>query len=187
MRIRLLVLTLACTAVLAACQEHDANPAAETAAPSAEATANTPATPVAETPSGAFTVQVSLSPAAQKKLEAGEETVIVSADYFATPVDTAKDQANDVGQLDLGRAQVELPGAGVASFDGSAFAAGKLGLAKDAPQVNINAYSGRKSSPDNLLDCDMFQDTLAVAAKMPIMLDCRLIGEGATGADAAKG
>lgn len=184
MRIRLLLLTLACTAALVACQKHDANPTAETAASPAGEAAATPATPAAQAPGGAFTVQVGLSPAARQKLEAGKETVIVSADYFATPVDAAKDQANEVGQLDLGRAQIELPGAGVANFDGSAFAADKLGLAKGAPQVNINVWSGRKSSPDNLLDCDMFQDTLAVAAKMPIMLECRLIGEGAAGADA---
>lgn len=49
--------------------------------------------------------------------------------------------------------------------------------APDAPQVNVNVYSGRRSSPDNLLDCGMFQDTLAVAAQSPVRISCGLIGE----------
>ena len=41
----------------------------------------------------------------------------------------------------------------------------------------INVFSGRHSSPDNLLDCGLFQDKIAVAARGPIQIRCKLIGE----------
>ena len=77
----------------------------------------------------------------------------------------------------MGRVQAEIPTAGTATFDGSALQQDKLGLIQGEPQVNINVYSGRKSSPDNLLDCGMFQDSVVVAAKAPIRVDCKLIAE----------
>ncbi len=73
--------------------------------------------------------------------------------------------------------QRELTGAGSADFDGTGFLSDRLDLLQGQPQVNINVYSGRKSSPDNLLDCDTFQDTLSVAAEVPIALHCKLITE----------
>ncbi len=41
----------------------------------------------------------------------------------------------------------------------------------------VNVFSGRHSSPDNLLDCDFFQDKITVAARAPIPIHCKLIGE----------
>lgn len=124
-----------------------------------------------------FRVEVTLSPAAREKLAKDKETIIVSADYFGTPVAAAVDQADQVGQLDLGKAQRELAQAGGVDFDQTGFLGARLNLVEGPPQVNINVYSGRHSSPDNLLDCDFFQDALSVAAKAPIRLSCKLIGE----------
>ena len=135
----------------------------------------------AATPSPAafanYRVEVSLSPAAQAKLAKHKETIIIAADYYGTPTEAAADQADEVGQLDLGKAQHELAQAGGVDFDQTGFLGDRLGLIKDAPAVNINVWSGRHSSPDNLLDCDFFQDALSVAAQAPIRLNCKLIGE----------
>ena len=136
-----------------------------------------PATGPATTAFANYRVEVSLSPAAQSKLAKDKETIIIAADYYGTPTAAAADQANEVGQLDLGKAEHELAQAGAVDFDANGFMSDRLGLVEGAPEVNINVWSGRHSSPDNLLDCEFFQDALAVAAKAPIRLHCKLIGE----------
>ena len=136
-----------------------------------------PATGPATTAFANYRVEVALSPAAQAKLAKAKETIVIAADYYGTPTAAAAGQANEVGQLDLGKAEHELAQAGAADFDANGFMAERLGLVEGAPEVNINVWSGRHSSPDNLLDCEFFQDTLAVAAQAPIQLHCKLIGE----------
>lgn len=141
----------------------------------------------ANTASNGFNVEITLTPAARERLVSQHESLIVSADYFGYP--SAKAQAQHVPgsenpRLTLHRKQVELDGerlngTPVAHFPAVALDAKQLAWtdAPTAPQVNINTYSGRRSSPDNLLDCTMFQDTLAVASRAPIRLACGLIGE----------
>lgn len=86
---------------------------------------------------------------------------------------------DEVGQIDLGRYQVQIPGAGgEALIDGGAVRRGRLAwLADTGPQVNVNVYSSRRSGPDNLLDCAFFQDTVAAARRQTVKLACKLIGE----------
>lgn len=125
-----------------------------------------------------FRVEVTLSDAARQAFGKSGETVIVSASYFGDPKPGVDQRAvDDVGQIDLGRREIELPGAGIATFDGSSVAKDKLGLIAGAPRVNINVWSGRHSSQDNLLGCDMFQDTITVAARAPIRIHCALLTE----------
>lgn len=173
-------ITILATVLAAACQRSAAPPApaATSATPAAP-----PASVVSTAASDAFAVEVSLSAAAQARLTQGKESIIVSADYLGSP--TAAAQAQNVpGSHDpwfsVYRKQIELPGAaGTAQFPAVTLDPAKLAWidTPDAPQVNINVYSGRKSSPDNLLACDMFQDTLAVAARAPVKIACRLIGK----------
>ena len=126
----------------------------------------------------AYTVEVTLSDAAKAQFSRSGESVIVGATYFADPApDAGEDVINDIGQVDLGSAQVELAGEGPAVFGGGGLQRDRLRFIEGEPQVNVNAWSGRKSSPDNLLDCDMFQDAIAVAAREPIKLKCRLSAE----------
>ena len=54
---------------------------------------------------------------------------------------------------------------------------GRIGWLAALPQVNVNVFSSRRSGPDNLLDCDFFQGTVAAARRAPIRLACKLIGE----------
>lgn len=131
----------------------------------------------------AFTVDVTLSDAAKEQFGLSGETVIVGATYFADPADDAeKDIVNDIGQVDLGSALVTLSGEGQAAFGSSGLQRDRLDFIEGKPQVNINVWSGRKSSPNNLLDCDMFQDAIAVAASKPVAIDCRLLEEANAGA-----
>ncbi len=44
--------------------------------------------------------------------------------------------------------------------------------------VLINVYTARKTTQDNLIDCGIFEDTLAKAqASQPIPIACKMIGE----------
>lgn len=177
---------LALSLLLAACGEPHA-PASNTssgvhAAASAAPIATTPKHVAGIAPSRqtipAFKVEVTLSNAAAQAFAKSGETVIVAASFFADPkTGTAKRDIDEIGQVDLGNKQVELHGAGTASFDGSAVARNKLHLITGAPQVNINVWSGRHTSQDNLLGCDMFQGSIAAAAKQPILLHCALLTE----------
>ena len=152
-------------------------PAPEAGASPAAATPSPPQAQALPNPY-AFDVDVALSDAAAKVLADGSETVIVSAAYFGDGK-AGLDPAilNEVGQVDIGAAQVELPGAGRARLDGSAVRRERLAFIAGDLQVNVNVFSGRRSSDDNLLDCGFFQDSVAVAAAEPVVLSCRLIAE----------
>ena len=177
---------LALPLLLAACGQ--APTPANSSAAGAHAAAS--AAPVAATPRHvasiapspqtipAFKVEVTLSDAATQEFAKSGETVIVAASFFADPKPgTDKRDIDEIGQVDLGGRQVELHGAGTANFDGSAVARNKLHLIAGAPQVNINVWSGRHTSQDNLLGCDMFQGSIAAAARKPVQLHCALLTE----------
>lgn len=134
--------------------------------------------------SPAIVVGVTLSDSAAEKISGSGETIIVSATYFADPPPgAASELVNDVGLMDLGREELELTRAGQVTLDGRHVDPIRLKLASGLAQVNVNVYSGRRSSPDNILDCDMFQDSVQVAARAPIKISCRLLSEqgGETG------
>jgi hypothetical protein len=47
----------------------------------------------------------------------------------------------------------------------------------NGPQLLINVYSGRKSSPNNLLDCGIYEGSLQAVQGQSIPIPCKLIGE----------
>ena len=174
---RLLITTVVLGSLLACSREAPAP-----ASPSSASPADTPVAPSAgeaATPGPGYRVQVRLSDAAQARL-APAETVIVSATYFADAAPEAIAQADEAGRIGLGSAQVELPGAGEAAFDAAVIQRERLPLTRGEVQVNVNVFSGRKTSGDNLLDCGMLEGPLAQAERAPPVLDCRLI-EGEPG------
>ena len=103
---------------------------------------------------------------------------MVSAFYFGDPKPNAPAKATDeMGQVHLGNQDIELHDAGNALFDGRAIDHKALAYVDGDPQVNVNVYSGRHSSEDNLLDCDFFEDAIQIAHAKPIAIHCGLIGE----------
>jgi len=50
-------------------------------------------------------------------------------------------------------------------------------VGNQGPQLLINLYSGRKSSPDNLLDCGIYEGPLKAVEGKNIPIACKLIGE----------
>jgi hypothetical protein len=126
-----------------------------------------------------FVVAVSLSPKAAARLAHPKETIMISADFYGDANAKGQRLQNEGGQIVLSPGQKdEIPGAGVAKFHGPKYDKTKLAYVDDnGLQVLINVFSGRHSSPDNLLDCDFFQDKIAVAARATIPIHCKLIGE----------
>lgn len=130
----------------------------------------------------AFIVDVTLSDAAKRQIESSGEVVVVSATFFADPADDADPAAiNEVGQVDLGRKDVEIAKAGQVAFDRGALRLDRLGDVQGAPQVNVNVYSGRHASDDNILGCGFFQDSITAAARAPVEISCQLLSEAVDG------
>jgi hypothetical protein len=122
---------------------------------------------------------VTFSDKARKLLTDQEETIIVAAYFSGFPKPgTPRKYVSDMGEIGLGQANVEIAPGGIAKF-------GPVKLKRDAlnqvdtkgPQLLINVYSGRKSSPNNLLDCGIYEDALALIEGKTIAITCKLIGE----------
>lgn len=134
-----------------------------------------------------FTVQITLSPKALKKLTDLSESVTVRSFYYGkmarkpTPAEIKRAQADgqEPGMVEITGDTVTLPAAGgLAEMPGRGVgAADATAIGKNPINVNINVFSARKAAPDNLLDCDLFEDTVAAARAKPISITCRLIGE----------
>jgi hypothetical protein len=129
--------------------------------------------------SSGFSVSVTLSDKARKLLTDQKETMIVAAYFSGFPKPgTPRKYVSDMGEIGLGQANVEIAPGAIAKF-------GPVKLKQDAlnqvdtkgPQLLINVYSGRKSSPDNLLDCGIYEDALAPVQGKTIPISCKLIGE----------
>jgi hypothetical protein len=126
-----------------------------------------------------FAVQVSLSPKAAARLARPKETIVISVDFYGDANARGRRRENEIGQIVLAPTQKdEIAGAGVARFHGPRYDKTLLSdVDANGMQVLINVFSGRHSSPDNLLDCDIFQDKVSIAAKATIPIRCKLIGE----------
>ena len=122
----------------------------------------------------AFAIEVVLTPAAASRLAALHEKVAVIADYSGFPAPGV--QATPDGQVDLGSETVELaPTEGRAAFTGAVIDGGDLKTITGPPRVLINVVSARHAAPDNLLDCSIFEDDIAVAQAKTPRITCDLI------------
>jgi hypothetical protein len=123
-----------------------------------------------------YRIDVTLSEKAAAKLSAAREWVHISAFYYG---EAAKPKDGDeMGQIWLGNEDADIEGAGSVTFGQIKIDGKRLKLTKGRKAiVNINVYSSRKTLADNVLDCGLFEDKVDVAAKAPVTLDCKLIGE----------
>ena len=118
----------------------------------------------AQAPGGAipaFAVEVTLSPRAAARLQAASEGIIVSASYYGDATPAARRRANPMGQINLAARDVAIPGrGGTARFPPVPVSPAHLNdIVNRRPEVLVNVFSARRSGPDNLLDCGIFQDS----------------------------
>lgn len=126
-----------------------------------------------------LTVALSLSRRARQTLVSRKETIIVSADVTGFPKPgTPKHLIDGEGQVDLGDFTAEiLPGQN-GDFKSLSLKSAPLRYTdKRGPQLLVNVYSGRKSSPNNLIDCGIYEGPLSAAQNKSIPIACKLIGE----------
>ncbi|MEH3147924.1 MAG: hypothetical protein PGN34_21860 [Methylobacterium frigidaeris] len=124
-----------------------------------------------------FSVSVTLSPKARDTLVRTGRQVRVAAMYGFRPPERLARKLPD-GEIVLGRETVAVgPADGTArlvgrGYDAKAVRPGMPGERRVL--INVHTSDGRS---DNLLDCGIFEGTLAEAAARPIGIACKLIGE----------
>ena len=122
-----------------------------------------------------FEVQVSLSSKAAAELAARKEAIVVAAMYEGNPIPARQKYADEDGLLGLGSEDLILPAAGGrAIITGNKVKRDRIGWVERF-DVLVNVYSARRSSKDNLLDCGIFEDSVAKAHAAPIHISCKLI------------
>jgi hypothetical protein len=128
----------------------------------------------------AFSVEITLSQKAAAKLAALHEGIIVSASYSGDPAPGAEKHTDEIGRIDLGRDEIEVPGkAGTVRVPGTKIKRDHFAWVKGPVLLNVNVYSARHTGPDNILACDFFDGNLQDAIRKPMSLHCSLITEGA--------
>ena len=130
-----------------------------------------------------FEIEVHSNARADKTLAKRKETIIVSAMFWATPVDPREKAKGENGMVSVLKKDIELRGdKHIARFEGLKFDKNLLKKIEDRDiNLLINIFSGRKSSQDNLLDCGILEMKASQFANKRFVLGCRLIGEPAKG------
>jgi hypothetical protein len=128
----------------------------------------------------AFQVRVSLSEKAAATLQHLDEGIVISASYSGKPRSSAKQHADQIGQIALGAQNVEIPGKPAAVIvNGSSVKRGRLAWIRGPVLLNVNVYSARRSGPNNILACDFFDGRFHSTFHHPVQIHCSLIEEKA--------
>jgi hypothetical protein len=116
---------------------------------------------------------------ATARLANPKETIFFAVEFYGEPKSKKLFYANEGRYYDLAPQQeFELSGADLIHVARPKYDRAKLRLVKgDAINVAVGVFSGRRSSPDNLLDCGSSNDKLTLAAGKPVTFHCKLIGE----------
>ncbi|MGZ5852602.1 MAG: hypothetical protein ACXWJ0_00525 [Xanthobacteraceae bacterium] len=128
-------------------------------------------------PAFGFDVDVALSPKAAALLKAKKEGIVVAAYYTGEPVPAALKHADEEGMIDLATENVTIPGApGRATVTGNKVNPAQVGWVKSV-HILVNVFTARHSGDLNLIDCGIFDGSVAEARAKPVAIACKLIGE----------
>lgn len=135
--------------------------------------------PAQEAP--AIEIDLALSERAAERLAAEDEGITLWISYYGWPGEDARAHADEVGEIDLGAATIQLPaGPERIRLSAEAILPDRLGWLEGPLRVLVNVYSSRRSGPDNILSCDIIDaEVPLVIAAGPVTIDCALIEEGA--------
>jgi hypothetical protein len=129
--------------------------------------------------SPAFRVTVDLRPRAVAELKRRGETVVVLAYYYGLANPRGAKYSDDMGQIYWSADErIELDHSQTAQFPQHDLNAAMLDYLQDRkPEVLINVVSGRRTDPNNLLRCTVFEDSVYLAASQGVHVTCDLIGD----------
>lgn len=121
------------------------------------------------------TLHISFDAASATKLQGSGEMIIVSSYFWGDPATGNVLPVNEMGQLYLGAEQATVwPNEQTISI-GHSLIGGPIGNV-ETPMVNVNVYSARITSDDNLLDCGIVDGPTDALSKSTQEISCKLIG-----------
>ncbi|MGB3394178.1 MAG: hypothetical protein WA956_06540 [Stenotrophomonas sp.] len=125
------------------------------------------------------TVRISLSPQARSALKSKSEKVLVMATYFGDPRSTeqARKLADASGTIKLGENKQTIDGSDSVTFQEDVIDKSRLGFTLGEVQLTINVTSSKTATPENLLACPFYWETLAEASRQPVNVECKAISE----------
>lgn len=125
-----------------------------------------------------FEIEISLIPKAKQRITGSNETIVIDIYFTGDPIDSSKVQFEEDGTFYAGAAKREINYGEIASFSDIKFPRSIYDqlIDKDV-SFNVNVYSGRKSSPDNLLHMDFLDGKLSSLVNKRSKLNGKLIGE----------
>ncbi len=123
-----------------------------------------------------FEIAVALSPKAQERLKKGNETIIVNAFFTGDPKSSAHAKLQEDGSFYVASGEKEIHYGETARFDSIRFSKKIFEqLADKDIDLGINVYSGRKTSGDNLLNCEPLFDKISHVVNKTFTLKGKLI------------
>ena len=136
------------------------------------------ASATAETPVAYhFELALKLSDKLVAELTAKNETIIVAAYFYADANEKGAAEIDDMGRITLSDERTELPPVSGAVPVNGIVDPGKLALTQGEVSVNVNIFSGRKSSEDNLIGCDFIDGPVSELTAQPTEIFCGLLTE----------
>jgi len=121
------------------------------------------------------TIKVHFDEASAKALVKAGERVMLSGYFYGEPAPNATMQADEADQIYLSGEDFTIwPKDQTVTFGQSLKAAPVDQVVE--PYLNVNIYSARFTSEDNLLDCEIVDDSVKVLEKTEHVLNCKLIG-----------
>lgn len=125
-----------------------------------------------------FSIAVKLSESAQKKLQGMHESVLVIAYFDGDPLPGKREDNSPMRGVVLGSDKKLVDPNNVATFADTKISQSHWDdLADKDYYVTINVVSARKTSNDDLLDCDDPMDRISRFVGKSTQVLCRLIGE----------
>lgn len=124
-------------------------------------------------------VQVTLTSQAEAALKSKSEKVSIVATYSGDPKasEPAQKMADPSGMIMLGEAKQTLDGPGTVTFQDDVIDKSRLGYTVGEVQLTLNVTSSKTATPDNLLACGFYWETLAEASKKAVQITCKAMSE----------
>lgn len=123
-----------------------------------------------------FEIEVKLSEKAEKIFNEGKETIIIYIYFDGEPKENSGVELEEDGTYFVASAQREFIYGKTVKFENVRFSKNIYdNLADKNINFGINVYSGRKTSEDNLLDCEAVFDKIDKLANQKITITGKLI------------
>lgn len=123
------------------------------------------------------TITVNLSPAAKGEFARTGESILLDVVYGGDPTQAGQSRVNELGVVELGRVKREVKDGEATTLSDDVLNKSLLDMTIGQPQLMVNVTSGKKASPKNVLNCEFYWETLAVAGKNGVTIPCKLLSE----------